>query len=60
MRNHKIKSEVRDEQIKVVNGKIECQVFHSRSPHTPEVLLFHPYDSHLAVSCKDNFRYVTF
>lgn len=55
MRNQKIKTEAGEEQKKVTSGKIESQIFHSRSPQPPEVLLFHPFDSHLAVSCRDHF-----
>jgi regulator-associated protein of mTOR len=38
-----------------MNGRIETQVFHTRCPQPPDVLLFHPFDSHLAVACKDYF-----
>ncbi|XP_023246408.1 regulatory-associated protein of mTOR isoform X2 [Copidosoma floridanum] len=55
LRNKRQKKEVIEEQLKVVNGRIEFQVFHARCPQQPEVLLFHPFDSHLAVACKDYF-----
>ncbi|XP_058791281.1 regulatory-associated protein of mTOR isoform X2 [Phymastichus coffea] len=55
LRNKKQRKEVRDEQLRAVYGRIESQVFHARCPQQPEVLLFHPFDSHLAVACKDYF-----
>ncbi|XP_011498096.1 PREDICTED: regulatory-associated protein of mTOR isoform X1 [Ceratosolen solmsi marchali] len=55
LRNKRQRKEVQEEQIKAVNGRIESQVFHTRCPQSPDVLLFHPFDSHLAVACKDYF-----
>ncbi|XP_049869335.1 regulatory-associated protein of mTOR [Pectinophora gossypiella] len=36
-------------------ARLETQGFHSRCPLPPAVVLFHPYDQHLAVASKDNF-----
>lgn len=36
-------------------SRLETQAFHSRCPLPPAVVLFHPYDQHLAVASKDNF-----
>ncbi|XP_014234805.1 regulatory-associated protein of mTOR [Trichogramma pretiosum] len=55
LRNKRQRHEVKDEQIRAVNGRIDSQVFVARCPQSPELLLFHPFDSHLAVACKDYF-----
>ncbi|XP_034933935.1 regulatory-associated protein of mTOR isoform X2 [Chelonus insularis] len=55
LRNKRQRREAREEQQKAHVSRIESQVFHSRCPQQPEVLLFHPFDPHLAVASKDNF-----
>lgn len=35
--------------------RLDCQAFTARSPLPPAVVLFHPYDQHLAVASKDNY-----
>ncbi|KAJ8681855.1 hypothetical protein QAD02_017647 [Eretmocerus hayati] len=55
LRNHKQRQEVREEHFRALKGRIEYQVFHARCPQPPEVLLFHPFDNHIAVACKDHF-----
>ncbi|XP_068631732.1 regulatory-associated protein of mTOR [Battus philenor] len=36
-------------------ARLETQTFHSRCALPPAVVLFHPYEQHLAVAFKDNF-----
>ncbi|XP_013169289.1 PREDICTED: protein raptor homolog [Papilio xuthus] len=36
-------------------ARLETQTFHSRCPLPPAVVLFHPYEQHLAVAFKDTF-----
>lgn len=55
LRNKRQRREVREEQKKMSSIRIESQIFHARCPQQPEVLLFHPFDSHLAVACRDHF-----
>lgn len=35
--------------------KLETQVFNTRSPLPPSVIIFHPYDQHIAVAAKESF-----
>lgn len=56
-RNIEIRKESRRDEKRVANGigRLESQVFTSRSPHKPSTLVFHPYDQQLAVAGKDYF-----
>ncbi|KAI8435475.1 LOW QUALITY PROTEIN: hypothetical protein MSG28_003776, partial [Choristoneura fumiferana] len=36
-------------------ARLETQAFHSRCALPPAVVLFHPYDQHIALASKDNF-----
>ncbi|XP_015588597.1 regulatory-associated protein of mTOR isoform X3 [Cephus cinctus] len=55
LRNKRQRRDPRDEQLRAARGRIESQVFHARSPQAPDVLTFHPFDTHLAVASKDSF-----
>ncbi|XP_046483288.1 regulatory-associated protein of mTOR isoform X4 [Neodiprion pinetum] len=55
LRNKKQRRDAKEEQIRVARGRLESQVFHTRSPQPPEVVTFHPFDKHLAVAAKDCF-----
>ncbi|XP_044734524.1 regulatory-associated protein of mTOR [Chrysoperla carnea] len=57
LRNAALRKESKEEQKRVATGagRLESQVFTSRSPHAPTTLKFHPYDQQLAVAGKDCF-----
>lgn len=55
LRNKSQRMDVKDEHTKIESGRIDLQIFHTRSSQAPEILLFHPFDPHLAVGCKDYF-----
>ncbi|XP_012271870.1 regulatory-associated protein of mTOR isoform X2 [Orussus abietinus] len=55
LRNKRQRRDAKEEQLKAVHSRIESQVFHARSPQPPEVLVFHPFETHLAVASKDSF-----
>ncbi|XP_043280905.1 regulatory-associated protein of mTOR isoform X2 [Venturia canescens] len=55
LRNKRQRRDAREEQQKAVHSRIESQIFHNRVPQPPEVLVFHPFDHHLAVAAKDSF-----
>lgn len=55
LRNKKQRRDAKDEQVKVLRGRLESQVFHTRCPQPPEVVAFHPFDTQLAVAAKDCF-----
>ncbi|XP_067006454.1 regulatory-associated protein of mTOR isoform X2 [Anabrus simplex] len=54
-RNFLLRQEARDEQRRVETCRLEAQVFNTRCPSPPSVMQFHPYDTHIAVACKDSF-----
>ncbi|GLG94261.1 Regulatory-associated protein of mTOR [Gryllus bimaculatus] len=54
-RNRHVRVDSKEEQRKMATGRLEHQIFNSRSPSPPSVILFHPYDPHFAVACKDSF-----
>ncbi|XP_051171170.1 regulatory-associated protein of mTOR isoform X1 [Leptopilina boulardi] len=53
LRNRKQRNDAKEEFNKIAHGRLESQVFHVRSPQPPDLFVFHPFDSHLAVACKD-------
>lgn len=53
--NNVLRLEAIEEQMKIPNGRLESQIFNSRCPNPPSVVLFHPYETHIAVACKDSF-----
>lgn len=55
MRNAAIQKEAVEEQDRVNISRLETQVFNTRSPYTPTVLQFHPYDQQIAVAGRDCF-----
>ncbi|KAK0077123.1 hypothetical protein PV325_004412 [Microctonus aethiopoides] len=55
LRNKKQRNEAREEQQRSHASRIESQIFHSRCPQQPEVIMFHPFEPHLAVASKDSF-----
>lgn len=58
LRNRKQRNDAKEEFSKIAHGRLESQVFHVRSPQPPDLLVFHPFDSHLAVACKDYVGFV--
>jgi len=54
-RNSALRCEARDEQRRIVTGRLESQVFNTRCPNPPAVIQFHPYETHVAVAGKDAF-----
>lgn len=59
-RNLAIQNESREEQLRAPHGRIETQVFHARSPQSPDAITFHPFEQHIAIACKDYFGQVFF
>ncbi|XP_012256997.1 regulatory-associated protein of mTOR isoform X2 [Athalia rosae] len=55
IRNKKQRRDAREEQMRITRGRLETQIFHTRSPQPPDVLAFHPFDTHLAVAARDCF-----
>ncbi|XP_044015926.1 regulatory-associated protein of mTOR isoform X2 [Aphidius gifuensis] len=55
LRNKTLRIDAAEEQLRCTNSKIDCQVFHTRCPQQPEVIKFHPFDTHIAVAVKDYF-----
>lgn len=55
IRNAKQRQDAKEEQIRAPQNKIESQIYHARCPHSPQILVFHPYEPHLAVALKDCF-----
>ncbi|KAF7992418.1 hypothetical protein HCN44_001743 [Aphidius gifuensis] len=55
LRNKTLRIDASEEQQRCTNSKIDCQVFHTRCPQQPEVIKFHPFDTHIAVAVKDYF-----
>lgn len=60
MRNAKQRHDAKEEQVRAAQNRLESQVFHARCPQSPEVLVFHPFEPHLAVALKDYFGYLNF
>ncbi|KAK5640922.1 hypothetical protein RI129_009469 [Pyrocoelia pectoralis] len=54
-RNSKIRTEAHDEQLRVLNNRLESQLFSTRCAAQPYVLQFHPYDQQIAVASRDTF-----
>ncbi|KAF5293532.1 hypothetical protein FQA39_LY03017 [Lamprigera yunnana] len=54
-RNTKIRTEAHDEQLRVLNTRLESQLFSTRCTAPPQVLQFHPYDQQIAVAVRDSF-----
>lgn len=57
LRNASLRNESKEEQKKILTGRLEHQVFNSRSPDSPSIIMFHPYEAHLVVAAKDNYGY---
>ncbi|KAH0548367.1 regulatory-associated protein of mTOR isoform X1 [Cotesia glomerata] len=55
LRNTRQRRDAREEYQKTHTARIESQVFHNRSPQQPDVVMLHPFDSHVVVACKDSF-----
>ncbi|XP_066593709.1 regulatory-associated protein of mTOR isoform X1 [Prorops nasuta] len=55
LRNERLRRDAREEQLRAPHSKIESQIFHTRCPQAPEILAFHPFEPHMAVSFKDCF-----
>lgn len=55
IRNAKQRQDAREEQLRAPQNKMESQVYHARCPQSPQVLVFHPFEPHLAVALKDCF-----
>lgn len=47
--------EAHEEQKRILSGRLESQVFSARSANDPSVIIFHPYEQHVAVAGKDSF-----
>lgn len=58
IRNEKQRQDAKEEQSRASLNKMESQVCHARCPQSPQLLTFHPYESHLAVALKDCFGYL--
>ncbi|XP_014472593.1 PREDICTED: regulatory-associated protein of mTOR isoform X3 [Dinoponera quadriceps] len=54
IRNEKQRHDAK-EQLRTPQSKVESQVCHARCPQSPQILVFHPFESHLAVALKDSF-----
>nr|CAD7574949.1 unnamed protein product [Timema californicum] len=54
-RNFALRQEAKEEQSRISTGKLEHQVFNTRSPHPPSVIRFHPYETHIVVAGRDSF-----
>ncbi|XP_071567767.1 regulatory-associated protein of mTOR isoform X2 [Temnothorax nylanderi] len=55
IRNAKQRQDAREEQLRAPQNKMESQVCHARCSQAPQVLVFHPFEPHLAVALKDCF-----
>ncbi|XP_012221005.1 regulatory-associated protein of mTOR isoform X2 [Linepithema humile] len=55
IRNAKQRHDAKEEQIRAPQSKIESQIYHARCPQSPQILVFHPFEPHLAVALKDCF-----
>ncbi|XP_019699169.1 regulatory-associated protein of mTOR isoform X1 [Harpegnathos saltator] len=55
IRNEKQRHDAKEEQLRAPQSKVESQVCHVRCPQSPQILVFHPFESHLAVALKDCF-----
>lgn len=53
-RNKSLRKEAKELK-RIPVARLESQVFNARSPRPPSVIMFHPYDQHIAVAAKDNF-----
>lgn len=53
LRNAALRQEAVEEQRK--NPKLEHQVFNSRCPDQPKVIMFHPYEAHIALAARDSY-----
>lgn len=60
IRNAKQRQDAREEQLRASQSKVESQVYHARCSQSPQVLVFHPFEPHLAVALKDCFGYLNF
>lgn len=60
IRNAKQRQDAREEQLRAPQNKMESQVYHARCSQSPQVLVFHPFEPHLAVALKDCFGYLNF
>nr|CAD7444287.1 unnamed protein product [Timema bartmani] len=54
-RNFALRQEAKEEQSRISTGKLEHQVFNTRSPQPPSVIRFHPYETHIVVAGRDSF-----
>ncbi|XP_020291270.1 regulatory-associated protein of mTOR isoform X2 [Pseudomyrmex gracilis] len=55
IRNVKQRQDAKEEQLRAPLNKMESQVYHARCPYSPQILMFHPFEPHLAVALKDYF-----
>ncbi|KAL1512534.1 hypothetical protein ABEB36_002115 [Hypothenemus hampei] len=55
LRNSGIRTEALEEQKRVINSKIETQVFHTRTALPPTLLQLHPFSQQIAVAANDSF-----
>lgn len=58
LRNASLRNDSKEERKRILNGRLEHQVFNSRSPDSPNVIMFHPYETYLAVAAKDSYGLV--
>lgn len=55
LRNASLRNEAKEEQKRILNGRLEHQVFNARSPDSPSEIMFHPYETHLVIAAKDSY-----
>lgn len=56
-RNHLIRDEAKDEQVKAGFNRLDDQVFVNRNQGIPTVIKFHPYESYIAVADKESVSF---
>lgn len=54
MRNEAMRREAKEEVNRLAHSRIENQLFSTKCSAPAQAVTFHPYDSHVAISVKDN------
>lgn len=52
-RNVRLRHEAHEQQSRVPFLRLETQMWHGRTPNTPKIIKFHPYETHIAVAYRD-------